>query len=50
MSSFYLTAMLPFEPRFRMFIINHYFGKAKHQTICKLLGQKQKIDKLLCLK
>ena len=50
LSSLYLTAALPFEPRFRMFIINDYFAKAKRQTICKLLGGKQKIDKFVCLK
>ena len=50
LSSLYLTAVLSFERRFRMFIINDYFAKVKRQTICKLLGGKQKIDKFLCLK
>ena len=50
MSSLYLTATFPFEPRFRMFIVNDYFAKGKRQTICKLLGKKQKIDKRLFLK
>ena len=36
--------------RYASFIINDYFAKAKRQTIWKLLGEKQKIDKLLCLK
>ena len=45
MPSLCLTATLPFEPRFCIFIIKDYFAKAKRQTICKLLGQKQKIDK-----
>ena len=50
MSSLYLTATFPFEPRFGMFILNDYFAKAKHKTIFKLLGEKQKIDKILYLK
>ena len=36
MSSLYLTPMLPFEPRFGLFILNGYYAKATRLSVDSL--------------